>query len=98
MPRRERLTPRNRGLAILVGCASCIALNLFMLRSWGEFYVILFPLGFGLAPIGLTLLITGVSAEDIRSGKMSLGVTRLMLASMVVGAVLGVVANHSVSR
>ena len=98
MRSKTNLTPRNRGLAILVGCSTCVALNLYVMRVWGEFYVFLFPFAFALAPVGLILLVTGRSTTDLRTGKLPIWAGQGMLALMVTGAILGFVVNHAVRK
>jgi hypothetical protein len=98
MRSKPNLSPRNRGLAILVGCSTCVALNLYVMRAWGEFYVFLFPFAFALAPVGLILLVTGRSTTDLRTGNLPIWAGQVMLALMVIGAVLGFVANHAVKK
>ncbi len=98
MRSKSNLSPRNRGLAILVGCSTCVALNLYVMRTWGEFYVFLFPFAFALAPVGLILLVTGRSTTDLRTGKLPIWAGHVMLALMVTGAILGFVANHAVKK
>lgn len=98
MPLKQPLSPRNRGLVILAGCTACVLLNLAVLRAWGQYYVFLFPFAFALAPVGLTLLVSGSSPREARNGGMTRDAARMMLALMVAGAVLGFVANRALSR
>ncbi len=97
MPRRAPLSPRNRGLAILVGCSGCALINLFAMRSWNEYYPFLFPFAFALAPVGVILLLTGATQEELRAGKFQ-NAARAMLLLMAIGVFVGLVVNHRVGR
>ena len=98
MPGRRALPPRKKGLAILVGCAGCVVLNLATLRGWGETYFFLFPIALGLMPVGATLLVTGASTGGEGGPKLSGFAARLMIALVLVGVVSGIVLNTFVKR
>jgi hypothetical protein len=98
MPRRRALPPRKRGLAILIGCAGCVLLNVATLRAWGESYFFLFPIAFALMPVGATLVVTGASTGGEGGPKLSPPAARLMIALVLVGLVSGVLLTFAVKR
>lgn len=89
------LSPRNRGLAILVGSTACVLINLYVMRAWGEYYMMLFPFAGAMAPVGGVLLVTGVSTDELKDQKKPL-VARIMLGLMLAGLTVGLLVNHLV--
>jgi len=88
----DGLSPRNRGLLLLVGSSVCVLLNLVSLRGTGRYYVMLFPFAGAMSALGLFLLVTGTTVEELRDRERRAPV-RAMFGIMALGVVLGLLAN-----
>jgi hypothetical protein len=99
MIRREEdgISPRNRGLVILVGAAALVLVNLAMARYMRQYFALLFPFAFGVAPVGGALLASGASPEDIRARKVARPWLLLVAFLMAAGVVVGIFANHALT-
>ena len=91
----DGISPRNRGLVILVGAAALVLINLAMARYMRQYFALLFPFAFGVAPVGVALLVSGASPEDIRAGKVARPWLILVAVVMVAGVIGGLLANHA---
>jgi hypothetical protein len=92
---RTELPPRLRGLVILVGSASMVALNLFASRYAHTHYRALFPFAGFFFPWGLFTLIHAPTTDDIRSGKVPRPIVLSVFLASGVGLAFGVWANHA---
>lgn len=88
----DGLTPRNRGLVILIGSAGLVLFNLFVMQACGKHLVLLFPFAGAIAPAGAVLLVTGATVDRLRDTKRGL-VAHAMLSLMLVGLVTGFAMN-----
>lgn len=92
MPFDDGLTPRNRGLVLLVGCSFLVLVNLLVFRMHGQALAMLFPFAGAIAPVGTVLLVTGASVERLRdTSRPTLAHVTLGLA--LVGLLTGFVMN-----
>ena len=92
----DGFSPRNRGLAILVGAATLVLVNLATARYMREYFAMIFPFAFGVAPVGVALLVSGALPEDIRAGKVAPPRGCCWSSpSMVAGVLGGLLANHA---
>ena len=92
------LPPRDRGLVILVGATGLVLLNLGTARYLQEYFALIFPFAFGVAPVGVALLVSGASPADIRAGKVPRASLLLVGVVMAAGVVGGFLANHALSQ
>lgn len=78
----------------MLGLAAALAgFNLWRHRALGDHSLFMFPLAGFFSPMGLFLLVRGVSTADLARGAVARGTLLAVLAAMVGGALLGLQAN-----
>lgn len=91
----RELSPRQRGLTILICSLALVVINLLVSRTMGSYYPLLFPMAGFLAPMGAYMVITGFGEQDFRAQRAPRWQLGLVFFGMIACGIAGLRANDA---